>query len=151
MTISAPPSYRNFQRPQPINSAPSDYTTPTGVRLSAPIYVDLPTAARKELLNSVRDICNEMVGAEKQPNTASGISVVDYANRLPEVESFIGMTMDNLRNSLFSRGGLSIDLLLKLQAVTGIVHVADKDISALFKHRAGLVKAFIKDFTFDGV
>lgn len=151
MTISAPPTYRQYKRPQPINSAASDYTTPKGVRLSAPLYVDVPIATRKELLNLIRTVSNEFTGSENQPATASGISVVNAASRLPEVESYIGMSLDNLRHALFSRGGLSIDLVLKLQSVTGLEVVNDKDVAALFKHRAGLVKSFIKDFQFDAV
>ena len=151
MTISAPPTYRQYKRPQPINSAASDYTTPNGVRLSAPIYIDVPTAMRKDLLTRIRDISNEFTGSENQPATASGISVVNSSTRLPDVEAYIGMTLDNLRNALFTRGGLSVDLLLKLQSVTGVDIITDKDITALFKHRAGLVKTFIKDFQFDAV
>ena len=67
----------------------------------------------------------------------------------PQVEAFLGMTIDVLRSVLFTRGGLSADLLFKLQAITGIELVTVKDLTAAFKARQAMVKTFVEETKFN--
>ena len=55
----------------------------------------------------------------------------------------------DLRNALFQRGGLDVTLCLKLQSITGVEIVSDKDFTAAFKEKQALVKAFSKAYPFD--
>ena len=61
--------------------------------------------------------------------TASGIGVVEPADAEARFESFLGMHLNNLRNVLFQCGGLNVDLILKLQAITGLVVVTERETS----------------------
>lgn len=148
MTISAPSTYRQFHNIPPLNRSANDYTTTDGVRICCPCYVDPPNSLRKEILNKIRTLATEPVETSS-PNTMSGINVVSYSTRQPQIESYIGQTLDNLRNVLFSRGGLEISLLLKLQNVTGLNIISDKDITAAFDSKKKMVKEFSKEYPFD--
>ena len=148
MTISAPSTFRHYQSIPPINRADNDYMSEAGTRDCIPVYVDCPIAVRKELLNKVRELASAPIEATQQPDSMSGISVTSYSTRQPEIESYLGMTLDNLRNHLFQRGGMEVSFLLKLQSVTGITVVTDKDFTTAFKNRQALVKGFLKDYPF---
>lgn len=148
MTISAPSTFRQFQNIPPINRAANDYMCESGVRICVPVYIDPPTALRKDVLNQIREIAKAPLEATQQPDTITGIQVVSYSTRQPEIEAYLGMSLDNLRNVLFQRGGLEVSLVLKLQQVTGIELVVDKDVTAAFKARQNLVKTFEKSYPF---
>lgn len=147
MTISYPTKVRNFVKTVPLNASVNDYTNKEGVRVSLPIYIDVSTSDRKVFLNAVREIANSSV--TKEVPSVSGLRVTSSSNTEASVEEFLGMTLENLRNSLFVRGGLPIDLVLKLQAVTGIVLVDLKDIAAAMKAKQALIKEFVENFKFD--
>lgn len=147
-SIVAPPVSRPFVKTYPINSASRDYTTEDGVRISFPCYIDCNLNQRKELLNGVRQACYQPSQVEAT-RSVSGITVENSSTRQAEVEAFIGMSIDVLRSVLFSRGGLAADLLFKLQAVTGIEFVSDKDITAAFKQRQAQVKECKSSLTFN--
>lgn len=134
---------------KPLNASNNDYYNSEGIRLSMPVYVDVPMSLRKELLNAVRTICYEPMGSTTQPNSVSGISVTESATRLNEVERFLGASLDNLRMMLFQRGGINLDLVLKLQAVSGITYVSEKDIANSFTQRKRVISSWIKDNQFN--
>jgi len=145
--ISYPSKVRNFQKTVALNSAANDPMTSDGVRISMPLYIDLPNTLRKELLNGVREvIAGNYTTSETQ--TQSGLTVSTPSSLESEVEAFLGLSIDNLRNVLFSRGGMPADLLFKLQAVTGIEFVSEKDLTAAYKERQAFVKKWKKDHTF---
>ena len=145
--IAAPPVHRNWDERRVLNYAGADYNTEDGVRISLPLYIDVPNTKRKELLNAVRSVCATQFTT--QPANTHGITVVNSQTLQPKVEAFLGMTIDILRSVLFSRGGLQADLLFRLQAVTGIELITDKDLTAAFKARQAMVKDFKKEVTFD--
>ena len=147
MTIVYQPVVRNFQKTPPINSSTNDHYTPEGVRVSVPIYVDLTTAQRKELLNGIREACSVSVSTEVK--SASGLSVQESSSAQPSVESYVGMTLDCLRGVLFQRGGLPLDLVLKLQSASGITYVTEKTIAAAVKAKQAVVKTFISDYPYE--
>lgn len=149
MTISAPSTQRAYQNIPPINRSLNDHMTENGVRICIPCYIDAPTALRKEILNQVRELARQPQEASHQPDTLTGIQVVSYSTRQPEIEAYLGMTLDNLRNVLFQRGGLEVSLVLKLQQVSGLEIVTEKDFTAAFKARQTLVKTFEKSYPFD--
>ena len=125
-----------------INHYTNDHVTSEGVRICSPLYIDLSTADRKSLLNAVRTLCNERT-VVTTPATQSGIKVESNTSE-NEITSFLGLDLNNLRNALFQRGGLSADLVFKLQAITSLTFVTEKDIAAAFKTKQGLVKKFVE-------
>ena len=127
-----------------INHFSNDLTTKEGVRICTPLYIDLTTAQRKEILNKVREVAYEPA-AVNIPPTQSGITVENYSNREPEIVMKLGMDLANLRNALFQRGGLSVDLVLKLQAITGLVFVDQKTFAAAFKQKQAAIKSFMEE------
>ena len=148
-SISAPNTYRQFDSTPPLNRAANDYMSNDGVRMSCCLYIDPPsTSVRKQWLNEVRQIASQPHEI-KQPDSMSGISVVSYGNRQPEVEAFLGMDLANLRASLFTRGGIQPELVFKLQALTGIIAVTEKDLNAAFDTKKKLAKELMKSLTFD--
>ena len=149
MTISAPSTIRNYQKIPPINQYQNDYFAESGTRVCLPCYIDPPVALRKDILNKIRSIANEVIEDASQPSTMSGLTVASYATRLPAIEAYLGMSLENLRNALFQRGGLDVTLCLKLQSITGVEIVSDKDFTAAFKEKQALVKAFSKTYPFD--
>ena len=151
MTSPVPPSStRNFQNIPPINRAANDSITDDGTRISLCLYIDPTMNVRKNILNAVRELCNQPVEPAHQPTTMSGISVIHNATLQPKVESYLGMSIDNLRsNVLFQRGGLEISLVLKLLAVTGLSLVTDKEIASAIKAKQALVKQFVAAYPFN--
>ena len=148
MTISYPSKVRPYKKIVPLNSSDNDFFNDQGVRLSSAVYCDLPLTLRKQLLNEVRQLCSTKVSATKS-STPSGLQVVEASSEEARVESFIGMTVDNLRNVLFQRGGLNVDLVLRLQAVTGLTFVTEKDFAESSKNKVSLIKKFVKDNSFE--
>ena len=133
-----------LQTTKHINHFSNDLTTKEGVRICTPLYVDLTTAQRKEILNKVREVAYEPA-AVSIPPTQSGITVENYSNRENEIVMRLGMDLANLRNALFQRGGLSVDLVLKLQAITGLVFVDQKTFAAAFKQKQAAIKSFMEE------
>ena len=79
----------------------------------------------------------------------SGLVVEEVTNLTAEVEVYLGMTLETLRTSvLFQRGGLPMDLVLKLQHLTGIDAITDKEIATAFKSRQASVKSYISENSF---
>jgi hypothetical protein len=132
-----------------INSWQNDFVTTDGVRISTPTYIDLSQNQRKLLFSGVRSAI-EAHRSTSTPKTASGIVVETAGIESSSVEQFLGITTNNLRSVIFSRGGVDITLVLKLQAVTGIEVVPTAEIEAAYKARIALIKAFVKGNTFNG-
>ena len=65
-----------------------------------------------------------------------------------DVESYLGMSLDVLRTALFSRGGLNIDLALKLQSVTGIELVSLKDIKSALTAKGKFIENWLKEYSY---
>jgi hypothetical protein len=148
-SIKAPNVSRQWQRVPPINAAINDYMTVDGVRISTPVYVDLSTNQRKELLNGVRSAVQSSVSVST-PDSASGIRVETANGTTSDVESYLGISMDVLRTVIFQRGGIECGLLLRLQEVTGIEYVAQKDFNAAFKSRQTIIKDYTTNHPFEG-
>ncbi|MDC0325917.1 hypothetical protein OAL60_00595, partial [bacterium] len=130
-SIAYKSTVRPFVKSTPINSAANDPITSTGVRISMPLYIDLNNAQRKDLLNGVRVVISSGYSS-RSTQTQSGLQVESASSSESEVESFLGLSIDNLRSVLFSRGGIPADLLFKLQAVAGLEFVSEKDLTAAF-------------------
>lgn len=146
-TISYPSSVRNFLQTPPLNGSAFDYTTADGVRVSAPTYIDLSNNQRKQILNEVRSVAAK--STERDVVSPSGLKVSSSSSMEAAVENYLGLTIANLRNVLFQRGGLPVDLVLKLQEVTGLVFVTEKDFAAAFKEKQSRIKDFLKTYKFD--
>lgn len=58
------------------------------------------------------------------------------------------MTVDNLRNVMFARGGLNLDLVLRLQNVTGMEVITEKDISTAFTSKKKVISQWVKENEF---
>ena len=149
-TIKAPDTVRQWQRTPAINSAANDHMTVDGVRISTPGYVDLSVNQRKALLNGVREAVQGQA-VVSTPDTYSGITVETASSATSDVESYLGVSLDVLRGVIFQRGGIECGLLLRLQAVTGITYVAQKDFAAAFKKRGTLIKEYTTTHPFEGV
>ena len=147
-TPVAPSTIRAYQNIPQINRHQNDYFCENGTRVCIPLYIDITTSLRKEILNAIRELANTPIEATQQPDSITGISVVSYSTHKPDIEAYLGMTIDNLRSVLFSRGGLEVSLALKLQQVSGLDVVSDKDFTAAFKERQALVKNFQKEHPF---
>ena len=81
--------------------------------------------------------------------SASGISTESASSAESGIESYLGLTIDTLRSAvLFQRGGIPVDMVLKLQSVTGIIALTEKDVAAALKARTEDVKAFIADYPY---
>ena len=119
----------------PINSSQKDYFTEGGSRLSLPIYLDPPMSIRKQVLNAVRERVQESRVQAYKPKTMGGISVTTSDHTDFTIGNYLGMNVDVLRAVLFQRGGLPIDVLIRLQHISGIELLTDKDIKAAFDTR----------------
>ena len=136
----------NTQKPfKPLNSAAADYFNSDGARVSIPVYLDLPNQKRKELLNAVRSTVENQTLTSYQPATASGLTVQSHSEYNPSVEKYIGMDLSVLRSVLFQRGGLAADLVLRIQAVTGVTVITDADLKKAFTERQKQVLNYIKE------
>ena len=146
-SISYKATVRSFNSPPALNSASNDYTTKSGVRICSPIYIDIPQETRKAWLNELRRLASATT--VREVSSPSGISTETATNADAGIESYLGLTLDTLRSSvLFQRGGIAIDMVLKLQSVTGIIALTEKDVAAALKGRTEQVKAFISDHAF---
>ena len=148
MTISYPSNVRNWRSVPPVNSGQNDFTNKGGVRISLPIYLDITTSQRKEILNACREL-NKSQAIHSAPNSISGITTSTASGAIADIEAYIGMTLDVLRGVIFQRGGIEAGLLLRLQAVTGIEYVTEKDFTDAFKARQAFVKNYIKDYPYE--
>ena len=61
------------------------------------------------------------------------------------VEAFLGCSLEMLRSHVFVRGGMQLNLWLKLQTLTGIEAFTQKDFTTAFKARAATVKAYTEE------
>ena len=131
----------------PTNAATNDTYSSNGARISLPIYVDISQQDRKLILNGVRTRIYEQAPVST-PSSVSGLQVVSATNGQHEVESYLGMSLDVLRTVLFSRGGMPLDLVLRLQSVSGLEVLSEKDIKAAFKDRQASVLSYMKENTY---
>jgi hypothetical protein len=129
-----------------VNSALSDFINDSGVRISTPVYIDVPPVTRKQLYNDVRTAASKPV--TNSVKSVSGITVEQFGSSQQAVETYLGCSVDVLRTIMFQRGGIAADLLLKLQAVVGYEVVSVKDIDQAFKSKLGIVKEIVKNDTF---
>lgn len=147
-SISYKSTVRSFNSPPALNSARNDYTTKAGVRICTPIYIDIPQETRKAWLNELRSLASATTVREVP--SVSGLTTHSASNADAGIEAYLGLTIDTLRSAvLFQRGGIPIDMVLKLQSVTGIVALTEKDVAAALKSRAEDVKSFIADYAFE--
>ncbi|WP_162175621.1 hypothetical protein [Synechococcus sp. KORDI-52] len=93
---------------------------------------------RKEMLNNILSLASEAVIREVE--SATGIKVSGLTNAEAAVEGFLGVTVDVLRNVLFQRGGLPTDVVLKIQEITVVTDVTDKDLVAATKAKLAVIK-----------
>lgn len=128
----------------PTNAAKNDTYSSNGARISLPIYVDVSQSDRKLMLNGIRTRIYEQAPTTT-PNSVTGLQVVNATNGQHDVEAFIGMSLEVLRTVLFSRGGMPIDLVLRLQSVSGMEVLSEKDIKAAFKERQASILAYMKE------
>jgi hypothetical protein len=133
--------------PVPINSAKQDATTERGVRISLPCYIDVPTHHRKELLNNVRRVV-EAESSVYNPKTKSGITVVTSQPNLSNVEQYLGMSLSILRSILFQRGGLALDLVLRLQEVAGYEVISNEELAQAFDARKSFCTNYTAEYPF---
>ena len=126
----------------PLNRGVNDWITDDGVRISLPLYVDPPHHLRKQAFSALRAKI-ESRNQISNPESISGLSVSTAMSGGNDVEGFVGITMDNLRHTMFSRGGLDASLLLRIQAVTGVQLCSAADIEKAMKARIKQVKDFV--------
>lgn len=126
---------------EPINSASNDYYNEDGTRFSLPFYLDLPNQKRKELLNAVRETIQATTTTTSDVPSLSGIRVESYTGT--SVEQYLGMSLSVLRGVLFQRGGLAADLVLRIQAITGVTVVTDAEVKKAFDSRKKMVLSYV--------
>ncbi|AII49533.1 hypothetical protein KR52_10315 [Synechococcus sp. KORDI-52] len=90
------------------------------------------------MLNNILSLASEAVIREVE--SATGIKVSGLTNAEAAVEGFLGVTVDVLRNVLFQRGGLPTDVVLKIQEITVVTDVTDKDLVAATKAKLAVIK-----------
>jgi hypothetical protein len=134
-------------RPYSLNASSLDYVTENGSRVSCPVYVDVTMIERKALLNAIRQVCYQP--STTQVKSISGITVENSASKQQEVESFLGCSIDVLRSVLFQRGGLPVDLILRIQSVSGYEVISLKDLDAGLKSKLNNIKEFSRAYSFD--
>ena len=127
--IAYPTTVRKWNNDKPLNATFNDLHTEQGVRISQPIYIDLPTSVRKELLNGVRSLANNPLRWSRRFTILTSAHILCRQPRLSPPK------MDILRGVIFQRGGLSADLVFRLHQVTGIEVITEKDVKAAFKQR----------------
>ena len=127
----------------PLNASVNDTTNDEGVRVSVPVYVDLTHNQRKEILNNLRA---KAAYTEYTPHTASGISTVTTVTPTTDIESFIGMSIEVLRGVIFQRGGMPVDLVLRLQTAAGVEFVNEAMIKKAFSSKQKLIQTKLQDF-----
>jgi len=124
-----------------INSSATDYMTDAAVRISAPVYADLTTSQRKALLNAARTVANHYI--DSTPHTQSGIVVSTSNGGLSRLEQYLGCSFEVLRHSLFARGGVSLELILKLQIASGVEFISIKEVEAALKSKMAVIKEYV--------
>lgn len=129
-----------------VNSAQTDYLSDSGARISTPIYFDANPTQLKDLYNKVRTVAATPIS--NTVKSVSGISVDSYGSAQQAVEQHLGCNLEILRSVLFSRGGVNIDLILKIQQVIGEEVVSVKELEAAFKTKLNVVKEILKNNTF---
>ena len=143
-SISAPGKHRQWDKKAPLNSSAFDYYNEAGYRVSTPIYVDVPLTKLKDQFNLLRSLAAAPSESET-PKTQSGITVDTFTSNEPVIEGRLGMTLDNLRMVLFSRGSVDLGLLLRIQSITGDEIISVKDLEAAYKSKLTHIRKFIKD------
>ena len=128
----------------PTNAATNDTYSNNGTRISLPIYCDISQQDRKLMLNGIRTAIYAQAPTTT-PNSVTGLQVVNATNGQHDVEAYLGMSLDVLRTVLFSRGGLPLDLVLRLQSVSGLEVLTEKDIKAAFKERQANILSYMKE------
>lgn len=123
-----------------LNNHLNDYVSPVGVRICAPLYVDLTQAQRKELLNAVRTAF-EANNQTRTPPSQSGISVT--TNVTNGAQNYLGCDLNVFRGVIFQRGGIPADLILRAQHMSGYEVVTPADIDKALKHKVKAVKEYI--------
>jgi hypothetical protein len=118
-----------------LNSATLDHNTEEGIRISLPIYVDIPMGVRKTLYNSVREEATRAATVLSSPKTVSGIQVTTYQVQENSVSQYLGASLDVLRTLIFQRGGLQLDLVLRLQEVAGYEVLTKEALAKAFDER----------------
>ena len=129
--------------PAALNNWQNDFTNNDAVRVSCPLYIDVPQQLRKDLYSKLRSV----VETEKiisTPKSQSGIIVATATPGGTQVEAAIGVSLDNLRSIVFSRGGLDVSLLLRIQCVLGEEVVTIKDIETALKNKISHGKELIE-------
>lgn len=144
-TISAPSTVRQWKKIPGINNAANDYTNESGVRVSIPVYIDLTSSQRKQILNAIREVAAVRTSAV---NSHTGLTVETSTDSQGDVEAYLGISIDVLRSVLFGRGGLEAGLLLRLQEVSGLEFITQKEFAAAFKARLEVVKNYTSLYPF---
>jgi hypothetical protein len=134
---------------EPLNSSKLSYTNSEGVRLSLPLYLDPTTSQRKTLFNAVREAALTSKAVPQQTRTVSGLVVENASTGTASVEQYLGMTLDVLRTMIFARGGLPLDLILRLQAVAGIEYITMAQIKTALTDRKKQIEEFIAANPYD--
>jgi hypothetical protein len=134
---------------EPLNAAKSDYYTDSGCRVSTVLYLDVPMEKRKLLYNALRTKV-ELEAFTSTPATRSGIQTVTAnSSALSQIESYVGVTMSVLRGVLFQRGGVALDLILRIQEASGVEVITAKELGAALDNRKKQVVNYIKENPFN--
>lgn len=134
---------------EPLNAAKNDYYTDKGVRVSTVLYVDVPNEIRKSLYSALRSKV-EMEAFTATPATKSGITTVTANSAaLSKIEAYIGISMSVLRSVIFARGGVALDLILRIQEATGLEVISAKELGAALDARKKQVVSYTKDYPFN--
>jgi hypothetical protein len=134
---------------EPLNAAKADYYTESGCRVSTVLYLDVPMEKRKLLYNALRTKV-ELESYTSTPSTRSGIQTVTAnSNALSRIEAYVGVTLSVLRGVLFQRGGVALDLILRIQEAAGIEVISTKELSAALDQRKKQVVSYIKENPFN--
>jgi hypothetical protein len=129
-----------------VNSSFTDYISDSGARISTPIYYDASPTELKTLYNKVRQVASTPITSSVK--SVSGITVDSFGSAQQAVERHLGCSLEVLRTLLFSRGGVNIDLILKIQQVIGEEVVSVKELEAAFKTKLNVVKEILKNYPY---
>lgn len=136
---------------EPLNSAKSDYYTDSGSRVSTVLYLDIPMEKRKLLYNALRTKV-ELASYTNSPSTKSGIQTVTAnSSALTNIETYVGVSLSVLRGVLFQRGGVALDLILRIQEASGVEVISTKELGAALDNRKKQVVNYIKENPFNCV
>jgi hypothetical protein len=104
---------------------------------------------RKLLYNALRTKV-ELEAFTHTPPTRSGIQTVTAnSNSQSTIEAYIGVSLSVLRGVLFARGGVALDLILRIQEAAGIDVISTKELGAALDNRKKQVVNYIKDNPFN--